>query len=136
MSLNQEEREALIQLYLRKSSETLEDARLCRSQSRWNTTANRLYYALFHSINALFISDGINISSHNGAKIKFGQEYVLTGLAYEWEGKLLSQMETMRERADYDATFTADEQVIYERFEKVEKMIEHITELISRNKHL
>jgi len=36
----------------------------------------------------------------------------LTGLASEEEGKLLSQMESMRERADYDATFTASEPII------------------------
>ena len=38
MSLKDEERDTLIQLYLAKSDETLEDARLNRSQARWNTT--------------------------------------------------------------------------------------------------
>lgn len=41
-------------------------------------------------------------------------------------------METMRERADYDATFTASEPIIKERTEAVEKMIQHIKELIFR----
>ena len=45
----------------------------------------------------------------------------------------LSQMETMRERADYDATFTASEYIIIERTESVKKMIKHIKELIFRN---
>ncbi len=43
-------------------------------------------------------------------------------------------METMRERADYDATFTATEALINERFDQVEKMILHIKVLIDRNK--
>lgn len=104
MSLKDDEREALINLYLAKSDETLEDARFCRESRRWNSAANRLYYALYHAITALFVSDNISVHSHNGAKIKFGQEYVLTGMATEEEGKLLSQMESMRERADYDVT--------------------------------
>lgn len=112
----------------------MEDARVNRESGRWNSTANRLYYALFHAITALFVSDGIPVHSHNGAKIKFGQEYVLTGLATEAEGRLLSQMETMRERADYDATFAATESLIAERFEKVESMILHIKELLSRDR--
>ena len=132
MSLKDEERDTLIQLYLAKSDETLEDARLNRIQARWNTTANRLYYALFHAITALFVSDGIPVHSHNGMKIRFGKEYVLTGLATDEEGKLLSQMETMRERADYDATFQATQVLIDERFNAVENMIQHIKELVIR----
>ena len=108
----------------------MEDALLNCSQARWNAAANRLYYSLFHALTALFVSDGIPVRSHSGMKVKFGKEYVLTGKASEEEGKLLSQMETMRERADYDATFTASESVIKERTESVRNMIQHIKELI------
>ena len=90
MSIKDEERDALISLYLAKSAETLEDARLNRAQERWNSAANRLYYALFHAITALFVSDGIPVHSHSGMKIRFGKEYVLAGLATDEEGKLLS----------------------------------------------
>jgi len=134
MSLKEEERSTLVNLYLSKCDETLNDARLTRDQGRWNASANRLYYALFHAITALFVSDGMPVHSHNGMKIKFGKEYVLTGLATDEEGKLLSKMETMRERADYDATFTATEALINERFNQVEKMILHIKVLIDRNR--
>ena len=134
MSLKEEERSTLVNLYLSKCDETLNDARLTRDQGRWNASANRLYYALFHAITALFVSDGIPVHSHNGMKIKFGKEYVLTGLATDEEGKLLSKMETMRERADYDVTFTATESLLDERFSLVEKMIQHIKELVERNR--
>lgn len=134
MSLKDKERDTLIRLYLAKSDETLEDARFNRGQERWNAAANRLYYALFHAITALFVSDGIPVHSHNGMKVLFGKEYVLTGLATEDEGKLLSQMETMRERADYDATFKATKALIDERFEAVEKMILRMKELTTRER--
>lgn len=112
MSLKEEERRTLVNLYLKKSDETMEDADFNYSQARWNVTANRLYYALFHAITALFVNDGIPVHSHNGMKIQFGKNYVLTGLATDEEGKLLSQMETMRERADYDATFVASKRLL------------------------
>ena len=130
MSLKEEERRTLVNLYLKKSDETMEDADFNYSQARWNVTANRLYYALFHAITALFVNDGIPVHSHNGMKIQFGKNYVLTGLATDEEGKLLSQMETMRERADYDATFVASKDIIDERYVPVKKMILHIKELI------
>jgi uncharacterized protein (UPF0332 family) len=134
MSLQEQERDTLVNLYLSKCDETLNDARLTRDQGRWNASANRLYYALFHAITALFVRDGIPVHSHNGLKIKFGKEYVLTGLATDEEGKLLSKMESMRERADYDATFTATEAIITERFDQVEQMIHHIKVLIDRTR--
>lgn len=134
MSLKDEERQTLISLYLKKSDEAFEDAHHNSTQARWNVSANRLYYALFHAITALFVSDGIPVHSHNGLKVKFGKEYVLTGLASEDEGKLLSQMETMRERADYDATFSASEPIIQERIVSVEKMIQHIKDLVFRKR--
>ena len=86
MSLKEEERKALVALYWGKCEETLQDARCNREQKRWNATANRLYYALFHAITALFVNDGVAVSSHQGAKIRFGKEYVLTGLATKAEG--------------------------------------------------
>lgn len=130
MILKDEERQTLVKLYLSKSDEAMEDALLNSSQARWNAAANRLYYSLFHALTALFVSDGIPVRSHSGMKVKFGKEYVLTGKDSEEEGKLLSQMETMRERADYDATFTASESVIRERTESVRNMIQHIKELV------
>ena len=75
MSLKEEERSTLVNLYLSKCDETLNDARLTRDQGRWNASANRLYYALFHAITALFVSDGMPLDSHNGMKIKCGKEY-------------------------------------------------------------
>ena len=134
MSLREEERLTLVNLYINKSDETLEDARLTYSQERWNASANRLYYALFHMITALFVSDGVPVHSHNGMKVNFGKEYVLTGLATDAEGKLLSQMETMRERADYDVTFTASKELLDERFDAVENMIHHMKELVFRER--
>ncbi len=133
MNLKDEERQTLVSLYLGKSDEAMEDALLNSSQARWNAAANRLYYSLFHALTALFVRDGIPVRSHSGMKVRFGKEYVLTGLASEEEGKLLSQMETMRERADYDATFTASESIIKERIESVKRMIQHIKELTLRD---
>ena len=134
MSLSDEERGVLVKMYMDKSFDTLEDARCNMKMCRWNSAANRLYYALFHAVTALFVSDGLSVGSHNGARTVFGKEYVLTGLATEDEAKLFAQMETMRERADYDAAFKASDEVVKERFCRVESMIQHIVEIINRQR--
>jgi len=92
-----------------------------------------LYYALFHTLTALFVHDGISLGSHKGVKIVFGREYVLTGKASEEDAHLLSRMEAMRNKADYDCTFAATEELINERFPEVEAMILRVKQLISNS---
>ena len=55
-------------------------------------------------------------------------------LKEEERDTLVNKMETMRERADYDVTFTATEAIINERFGQVEQMIHHIKELVGRKR--
>ena len=59
MSLKQEERDIMVGLELEKAD--------------WNTLANRLYYALFHAVSAMLISDAREVGSHKGAAIRFHQ---------------------------------------------------------------
>lgn len=132
MSLNEQERKTLVDLYISKCYETLDDARISRNQQRWNNTANRLYYALFNAICALFVHDGISFGTHRGIKKIFGKEYVLKGLATQEDATLLSRMETMRNNADYDCTFVATEEIINERFPQVEAMIHRIMMLVNK----
>ena len=57
----------------------------------------------------------------------------MRGLATEEEGKLLSRMSSMRERADYDITFTATQETIDDYAQPVNNMIKHIKELIANH---
>lgn len=124
----------MIALYLSKSDEILSDAVLCIENKRWNSAANRLYYAVFHVLNALLVSDNKPACSHKGMRLTFGKNYVLTGLASEEEAYLLSRMETMRNKADYNCTFTAKAEVVTELYPLVNDFIGHLKQLINREK--
>ena len=132
--MEEQEKEILIALYLSKSDEILSDAVLCIENKRWNSAANRLYYAVFHVLNALLVSDNKPACSHKGMRLTFGKNYVLTGLASEEEAYLLSRMETMRNKADYNCTFTAKAEVVTELYPLVKDFIEHLKQLINRER--
>ena len=132
--MEDQEKEILVSLYLSKGEEVLSDAVLCMENKRWNSAANRLYYAVFHVLNALLISDNKPACSHKGMKLVFGKNYVLTGLASEEEAYLLSRMETMRNKADYDCTFTAKAEVVTELYPQVRNLVEHLKQLTKRGK--
>lgn len=58
MSLNDEERKTVVELELEKADQTFEEIEILANAGRWSGAANRLYYAVFHAVNALLISDG------------------------------------------------------------------------------
>ena len=132
--MEEQGKEILIGLYPSKSEEILSDAVLCLENKRWNSAANRLYYAVFHVLNALLVSDNKPACSHKGMRLTFGKNYVMTGLASEEEALLLSRMETMRNKADYNCTFTAKAEVVSELYPQVRDLIEHLKQLIKREK--
>lgn len=56
---------------------------------------------LINAFRGLLLADQHDVHTHAGMKSAIGQYYVLTGLLSPEDSKLFSQMETMRERADY-----------------------------------
>ncbi|MBQ6912527.1 MAG: hypothetical protein IJQ35_10280 [Bacteroidales bacterium] len=42
-----------------------------------DVVANRIFYAAFHTVSALLINDHIEVRSHKGAGLMFGQKYVI-----------------------------------------------------------
>lgn len=55
MSLSNEERQSIVTLELKKAYETYDEIGILTAAGRWNGAANRLYYAVFHAVNALLI---------------------------------------------------------------------------------
>lgn len=66
MSLSNEERNTLVALELKKARETYDEIEILISANRLNGAANRMYYAVFHAICALFINDGHQVNTHIG----------------------------------------------------------------------
>ncbi len=80
MSLKEEERQIIVRLELEKADSIFAENEGLVEKGYWNTLANRLYYALFHAVSALLVSDGREVGSHKGAAIRFHQYYVRTGI--------------------------------------------------------
>lgn len=130
MSLNESERTTLVDLYLGKAWGTYRDAQLAANSKSWGMAANRLYYALFHAVTALFVHDGVDVGSHRGVKAKLGQHYVLTGKIRVEHSQFLARMETLRDKADYNIMFVAKEDDVLPNLPLAENFIKTIEHLI------
>lgn len=124
------DRLSMVNLYREKAQSCLLDADAAIASRRWNMAANRIYYALLNAVRALLICDQHPSHSHDGAKVLFGQHYVLTGEVSAEQGRLFSQMETLRERSDYNCMFEATEELINEKYEPSKDLICRIFEII------
>lgn len=86
------------------------------------------YWAFSYAISALFVNDGIAVSSHAGAKLKFGEQYVKKGIFSAEQGRVFSQMATLREKSDYNSFYQVTEEEMSEKLPKVKSLIKAIIE--------
>lgn len=131
MVLNIEEKKAIIEYRIQKSDDTFIEAKDNAVLKHWNLTANRLYYSLFHLVNALMVKSGYNIKSHAGLITVLGKEFVLNGMLTKEDAKLSSRLLNMRNAGDYDDMFDWEEEDIMPLFPKVEALLLKLKTLLT-----
>jgi len=62
---------------------------------------NRLYYACFHTAQAVLYDRGYEPESHGAVLSLFGSEVVVAGDASRDQGRLLNDLSALRKQADY-----------------------------------
>ncbi len=130
MSLSEEDRQTLVRLELEKAHETFEEIEILQKASRWSGAANRVYYSVFHAVNALFINDGLQASRHKGSHALFSQHYVKTGLLPLDFGRFYNNLQTLREKSDYNCFYKVTEQDVVESIGLARQLIEAVEGLI------
>lgn len=131
MSLKEEDRKVLVALELEKAGKTLHEMEVMRQNCLWSMTANRLYYALFHAVSALLISDRHEVGTHRGAVGKFSLFYVKTGMFTPAEGRLYSQLQSLREDGDYHCSIDIQQDEVEEKLLPTIQLIEKIKKMIT-----
>ncbi len=131
MSLKEEDRRVLVALELEKAEKTLHEMEVTRRNHLWGMAANRLYYALFHAVSALLINDRHEVGTHRGAVNKFSLFYVKTGLFTPAEGRLYSQLQSLREDGDYNCSIDIQQDEVEEKLAPTLQLIGKIKKLIA-----
>lgn len=130
MSLSEENRKLLVQREYDKALQCFKRAKANAALGYWDIVANRLYYSIFHAVSALLIKDGHKVGTHQGAVMAFGFHYVKTGLFTSQEGRLYSQLQSLREKADYSCAYDVKNTDIEAKVPDAQIMLEIIGVLI------
>ena len=131
MSLKEEDRHVLAALELEKADKTVGQMRYNMQGGEWEMVANRLYYALFHAVCALLINDKHEVGTHRGAVNKFRLFYVKEGVFTNEEGKLYSQLQSLREDGDYNCSIDVDQDDVEGKVTPTLRLIEKIKQYIA-----
>jgi len=128
MSLNQEEREAIVIYRLEKATKTLEEARCNLPMQFWSLIANRMYYAAYYAVSALLIVNGHTAKTHETILRVFGLYYVKTGVFPTEQGRLYNKLFTLRLTGDYNDHYDLEEQDVLPLFAPTEQLIADVAQ--------
>ena len=99
--MNAENRRRNAEAEMQRAAEALGEARLLCDAERWGGAVSRAYYALFHAVKALLVSQGLEPKTHQGVETLFGQHFIKAGLVeLEWAAHFV-RLQRYREQADY-----------------------------------
>lgn len=132
--MSNEERGIIVSKELERAHETFEEIEVMRQAGKWNGAANRIYYAVFHAVNALLICDGFQTVRHQGSHALFSQHYIKTGKLPIEFGRFYNNLQTLREKSDYNCFYDVDEQDVINGMEKAQTFINAIDKFITEKR--
>ena len=89
-----------------------------------------MYYATFHAVTALLVHDGHKVGSHRGAILQFGLHYVQEGIFTKEEARFYSQLQSFREKADYNVNWSSNKQDLQPLIPIAKGLIDRIGQMI------
>ena len=131
MSLKEIDRRVIITLELDKTAKTWEQMELQVKNGIWEMAANRLYYALFHAVSALLITDHHEVGTHRGAVNQFSLYYVKTAFFTKDDGRLYSNLQKLREDGDYNCYIDVEQKDVEGYIEPTRQLIERIRQYVA-----
>ena len=134
MSLKEIDRQVMITLELEKADKTWGQMEVQVNNGVWEMAANRLYYALFHAVSALLISDQHEVGTHRGAVNQFSLYYIKPGIFTKDEGRMYSNLQKLREDGDYNYYIDVEQKDVEPFIEPTRQLIDKIKKYIADKK--
>lgn len=88
-----------------------------------------LYFASFHLVQALLASRGVSAHTHNGVQVAFSLHFVKPGTISKSSAKLFSELQAVRERADYQVDLAYDAGDVRRHLDSATPVIEELAKV-------
>lgn len=121
--------------YLVKAREKLKTAKSLLRDGSFDDAVSRAYYAAFHAVTAILLTEGLSAETHRGLLNLFGLHFIKTGKLNKRFGRYLANLKDDRESGDYEAFSSIDKETaknaLKEATELVKAIKKHIGPLLS-----
>jgi hypothetical protein len=125
-----EESPDLIFYRLERASESLRAARIMLENGMLTFSINRVYPAMFYSVQALLVSRKVSFSKHGQVKAYFNREMIKTGIFPKEMGRLYNKAFEYRQKFDYIDFSSPDREIVSEYLEKAIDFVSNIQEYL------
>ncbi len=128
--MDMESQKALIEYRVQRARETLKEADVMRRESFYNAAINRLYYACFYTLTALFLKNDIQAKTHSGVKTMLGLHFVSKGKLPVEYAKTFSTLFEKRHSGEYDDFVYCDKEMADDLYDKAVSFVDAVCKLI------
>jgi len=126
-----EHKETFIKINIEKSNEALEVAQESIDKNRLTTALNRIYYAVFYTVNALAIKHDFTTAKHSKMMGWFNQKFIYENKIFDKElSKIYQNIFMFRQKGDYDEEYPIDIERAKELLAEAKIFIEAVRKVI------
>ena len=131
-SESSDQKEALITYWLEKAHESLKSAKSEYESGRLSFAMNRIYYASFYVLTALFRDRGRVFKKHKGLRSALHRDLVKNGIVEKHWGKFFDDVFESRQRGDYTPMVIFEPDQVEDFLRQSEDFIKNIARLINK----
>ena len=117
---------------LEKSADDLDTAQINYKAGKYNASANRAYYSVYHAIRAVLALDDIERKKHSGNISYFREHYIATDVFDRTYSETVKNAETLRNEADYDDMKIISAEDAYDAIEKAKRFHNAVKEYVKK----
>lgn len=127
-----ESRIYLSQHLVEKSHGRLVAAKTTLDAGLYLDSVNRSYYAAFYALKAVLALDAIDFRRHKDVVAYFNKTYVKKEIFPRTLGRLISNLQRIREKSDYDDYYIVSKEKAKEQYESAVIVITEIDSYLDR----
>lgn len=124
--MNNEDKISLCKYRLAKAEELLDNAKVILSMGIYDAAANRSYYAIFHSVRALFALEGKDFKKHSGIISNFNKDYVKTHIFDKDMSNIILKAFDIRQESDYKDFYVISHEEVQHQVENAEFFLNNV----------
>lgn len=122
---------ALANYRIEKAKTCLKASKILLDDECYSDSANRSYYAIFHSINAVNALDNVGFKKHSGVLSNFNLKYIKTSIIEKEFGRIANMAFEIRKDNDYTDFYVASKKEVIDQYENAAMFVNRIEKYIN-----